>query len=95
MPSELSEKIVDSLLDKLSSDDSFREQFQKDPRQALASLGHAPAGDASVRSGAWACMQVKQLAGKEAIRASRDEIRKQMLTAQAAAIPISLEASRK
>lgn len=93
--SELSEKNVDALLDRLSSDDEFRAQFQKSPRQALASLGHEPAVDRSVEAGSWDCMEVSALASKEAIKASRDEIRKQMLTTQASAIPIALEASRK
>lgn len=95
MPFKLSEDTVDTLLDKLSSDDDFRAQFQKNPRQALAAAGHAPARDATVTDGAWACMDVKQLASKEAIRASRDALRTQLLAEKAAHTPIALEVAPK
>ena len=94
MPFKLSEDTVDTLLDKLSSDDGFRDQFQKDPRQALAAIGHAPAKDAAVDDGAWACMDVKQLASKEAIQASRDALRTQLLAEKGAQHPISLEVAK-
>ena len=94
MPFKLSEDTVDSLLDKLSSDDTFREQFQKDPRSALAAVGHEPSADASVAEGAWMCMGVSQLASKEAIKASRDALRKQMLSAKAGYNPVSLEVKK-
>lgn len=95
MPFKLSEDTVDALLDKLSSDDDFRARFQKDPRQALASVGHAAARDAGVEDGAWACMSVNQLASKEAIKASRDALRTQLLAEKAAQPPISLEVAAK
>jgi putative modified peptide len=94
MSNQLSEETVDALLDKLSSDDDFRDSFQKNPRRALASLGHGPSADAKVQSGAWSCMTVSRLASKDSIKASRDTLRKQLLSAQAAAHPISLETSR-
>ena len=94
MPFNLSEKTVDALLDKLGNDDGFRTQFQANPRQALASLGHAPAADKSVGDGAWACMSVKQLASKEAIQASRAALRQQLLTTQAAQHPVNLEVAK-
>lgn len=94
MPFKLSEETVDALLDKLSSDDDFRDTFQKNPRKALGALGHKPAQDTKVESGAWSCMSVSKLASKDAIKASRDTLRKQLLSAQAAAHPISLETSR-
>ena len=94
MPFKLSEDTVDSLLDKLSSDDTFREQFQKDPRSALAAVGHEPSADASVAEGAWMCMGVSQLASKEAIKASRDNLRTQLLSTKAAYMPIHMEASK-
>lgn len=93
MSFKLSEETVDALLDKLSSDDDFREKFQKNPRKALAAVGHDSAGDDRVTEGAWMCMSVKQLASKEAIKASRDNLRKQLLSAQAAQMPIHMEAS--
>lgn len=94
MPFKLSEDTVDTLLDKLSSDDGFREQFQKDPRSALAAAGHKPSADASVVEGAWMCMGVSQLASKEAIKASRDALRTQLLASKAGYSPISLEVKK-
>ena len=57
MAFQLSEELVDKLLDKLSSDNEFRAVFQKSPRIALAYLGHDAAAYASdTYKGAWACM---------------------------------------
>jgi putative modified peptide len=95
MPFSLSEDTVDSLLDKLSSDDDFRGLFQKDPRAALAAVGHKPALDTSVKEGAWMCMSVSQLASKEAIKASRDSLRKQFVGAKVGYQPINLEVSKR
>jgi len=95
MPFQLSEETVDSLLDKLSSDDKFRDLFQKDPREALAAVGHKPAADRSVAEGAWMCMSVDQLASKEAIKASRDVLRKQLVSSKVGHQPISLEVSKR
>jgi putative modified peptide len=94
MPFKLSEDTVDTLLDKLSSDDDFRATFSKDPRAALASVGHKPSADTSVAEGAWMCMGVSQLASKEAIKASRDALRQQLLSAKAGYNPISLEVKK-
>lgn len=87
----LSDETAAALLDKLASDDDFRALFQKDPRQALAAVGHGPAADPSVKEGLWSCLQVSGLASKDAIRASRDTLRRQLVTAQAGAHPITLE----
>jgi putative modified peptide len=92
---KLSDETADRLLDKLSTDDAFREQFQNDPRAALAAVGHAEAADAGVKEGAWSCMAVQQLASKEAIKASRDVMRKQLTQAKAGAHPITLETQRR
>lgn len=91
MSNTLSDETAAKLLDKLASDDDFRDLFQKDPRQALAQVGHAPAADSSVKEGIWTCMSVSHLADKKAIAASRDTLRKQLATAQAGAQPITLE----
>ena len=61
---------ANTLLDKLSSDDTFREQFQKDPAAALKSIGADQA--------AAECMSVKQLASKEAITNARDALHAQL-----------------
>lgn len=87
----LSEKTADALLDKLSSDDAFRSAFQADPRQALASLGHADAADPNIVEGAWTCMAVRQLASKEAIRNARQALHRQLTAARSAHSPIALE----
>lgn len=94
MPFKLSEDTVDSLLDKLATDDDFRATFSKDPRAALAAVGHKPSADASVAEGAWMCMGVNQLASKEAIKASRNALRQQLLAAKAGYNPISLEVKK-
>lgn len=91
----ISDETADKLLDRLGSDDDFRALFQKDPRQALAAVGHAPAADSSVEEGAWSCMSVSSLASKEQIRASRDTMRKHLVSARASAVPISLDVSRR
>lgn len=92
MPFNLSDLTVDTLLDKLSSDDDFRAEFQANPRTALASLGHQAAEKATNSDlGLWNCLQVTQLASKEAIMASRDTLRKQLLSSKAALNPVTLE----
>jgi putative modified peptide len=79
MPNNIPPKIVDALLDKLSTDDAFRDRFQADPRAALASLGDEEARNAPPDApGAWACCKVTKLASKEAITASRAELTKQL-----------------
>jgi putative modified peptide len=92
---QLSEEVADRLLDRLATDDDFRATFQTDPRAALAAVGHAPAADSRVASGAWSCLSVSSLASKEAIAASRDTIRRQLMQAQASAHPITLETQRR
>ncbi|MGH8105438.1 MAG: NHLP-related RiPP peptide [Arenimonas sp.] len=96
MPFQLSEDLVDKLLDKLSSDNEFRAVFQKSPRIALAYLGHdaaAYAGDND--KGAWACLHCVELASPEAIQNSRAALRKQLLTSSAAQSPVTLDMSKK
>lgn len=66
MPPDIARK----LLDKLSSDDDFRDRFVKDPAAAIGQLGYDLPSDQA------ACLQVKSLADKDAIRASRDELQK-------------------
>lgn len=93
MAFQLSEQLVDKLLDKLSSDNEFRAVFQKNPRVALAYLGHEASTTANItEKGAWTCMQCKQLASPEAIKASRDELRKQLLSSKVQYDPIKLQA---
>jgi putative modified peptide len=96
MSYDLSEELVDKLLDKLSSDNEFRAVFQKSPRIALAYLGHDAAAYASdTDKGAWACMHCTKLASAEDIKKSRDALRKQFLSVKGKFNPISLEATAK
>jgi putative modified peptide len=89
----LSDELADKLLDKLSTDDTFRAHFQSNPRAALASIGFAAAANAGAdEHGLWSCCAVPQLASKEAIAASRDELRKQFQAASPTFNPISLKA---
>ncbi len=95
MPFQLSEELVDKLLDKLSSDNEFRAVFQKSPRIALAYLGHEPAASASESDkGAWTCMACTKLASPEAIKASRTELRNQLISSKARYEPITLQAAK-
>lgn len=95
MPFKLSEETADKLLDKLGSDDAFRVQFQADPRQAMAAVGHEAAAKAKDGDeGLWSCCQVSQLASKEAIQASRAELKQQLVSANAAFKPVSLEVGK-
>ena len=79
MSFNLPEPIVDSLLDKLGTDDAFRARFAADPRDALASLGFAAAADTSNEHGVWNCLHVTELAGKDAIRGGRAQLRGQLM----------------
>jgi putative modified peptide len=83
--------IAETLLQKLATDDAFRDEFCADSRQALASLGFAPAQDPAIREGIWNCLRVKELASKEAIRASHAYMFNRMVTQNAAQMPISLD----
>jgi putative modified peptide len=91
MPFKLPEVIVDALLHKLGTDDGFREQFAASPRQALASLGFAPAADSSIQQGIWMCLSVSELASKEAILASHGALRRQLTAQNATQTPVGLQ----
>lgn len=96
MPNEISPELVSKLLDKLSSDDEFRAVFQKNPRIALAYLGHEGATNSGPKdSGVWGCAQCDQLASKETIRATRDELQKQLISSLAVKGVVGLDVSSK
>ncbi|MFC3552402.1 NHLP-related RiPP peptide [Lysobacter cavernae] len=72
--------VADKLLDLLSSDDDFRDLFQRDPTAALAQAGHVPALDLMASGGdyssnAFACMTTVEIASKEQIGGARDTLR--------------------
>jgi putative modified peptide len=95
MSFQLSESLAVQLLDRLGNDDAFRTVFAADPRQALAQLGFAPAADLTVSEGIWKCLQVSELASKEAVLASRDALIRQVTAERSALNPISLEVQPK
>lgn len=70
--SKITADVADRLLDKLSSDDKFRTQFQSDPRGALDSIGasHVECNG---------CMKPKSLASKEQFQKSRNVFRDSLL----------------
>ena len=93
MAFKASAETIDALLDKLGSDDKFRELFQTNPRAALASVGHGEAREGGAKEGLWMCVATRELASKEQIKASREVLRNQLLSEQASYHPITLEAS--
>ncbi len=86
MAHKLPPHVVDTLLDKLSSDDDFRDLFQRDPGEALETLGYAPNTDAVMGftedvkpASAGPCLSVDKLASKEAIAAARARLRIELM----------------
>ncbi|CAN5292080.1 hypothetical protein BH11PSE14_BH11PSE14_23020 [soil metagenome] len=73
--------VVDKLLDRLSSDDAFRDLFAKDPREALNQVGHVtPKAQVGVAGqDAVMCCSVSTLASKEQLKASRKELTARIL----------------
>ena len=75
-PPGLPPRIAKLLLDKLETDDAFREAFAKSPGQALRSIGHA---DAAL------CMALKAgqtLASPAQIKAQRGKLEEVMVGIQ-------------
>ena len=75
----LDRKVVDRLLDLLSTDDDFRRLFQKDAKAALLLAGHQPAAstDGAPAAEVWMCLQLKQgqgLASKASIARDRPKL---------------------
>jgi putative modified peptide len=83
MAKNFSRDVADKLLDKLSHDDDFREQFQLDPHAALAQIGHAvdDADRGVAGTDPVVCLGSVQLASKEAIRAARSDLHDQLTKA--------------
>jgi putative modified peptide len=84
----LAPEIADRLLDLLSTDDLFREKFQRDHLAALRSIGYeSPTRGQMTACGAMPVAEaepfdgckVSQLAPKETIAAARSEILKMLL----------------
>jgi putative modified peptide len=84
-PAPLHPHVARKLLDLLSSDDDFRDLFQRDAHAALVQAGYqAPAGIDSTTAASLSggnCMQLEPhvtLASKEQIQASRTKLEKSM-----------------
>ena len=93
---EISAEIVDKLLDKLSSDNEFRDVFLKSPRIALAYLGHEGATNASPGDvGLWVCARCSELASPEVIKTTRSKMRLDLLTSLAKQQPVTLNIAKK
>lgn len=76
MAKNFSREFADKLLDKLSTDDNFRDHFKRDMRSALRTLGHeATKGEEGERGvDPIACLSRSssgELASKEDIKAAR------------------------
>ena len=91
MSFHLPDPIIDALLDKLGNDDAFRATFATDARAALASLGFEPAADGSISRGIWMCMEVRELASKEVIRAAAGDVRTMLKAKEAVFFPFVLD----
>jgi putative modified peptide len=81
MAKNFSREVADKLLDKLSSDDKFREQFERNPRAALHQIGHDTPKELEGIAGSDPVMCLTSsngLASKEQIRAARTELQEQL-----------------
>jgi putative modified peptide len=68
----LERKVVNRLLDRLSTDDAFRALFETDTQAALEAVGYVHP-DASVAHPGL-CLHTDKLASKEAIAAQREKL---------------------
>lgn len=85
MTNKFSPEVADRLLDKLSTDDNFRDLFEKNPSAALRQVGHEPAAEhAGVRGSDPAmCANLSGgLASKESIRAGREAMKAALISTQ-------------
>lgn len=81
MAQPLPAQVVDQLLDLLSTDDSFRELFERNPEAAFERLGYPPT------TGQLECCKPRRLASKETIESTRDEMRNALILATLDQIP--------
>lgn len=101
-PAPLDPKIVDKLLDLLSTDDEFRQLFQQDAAAALAKIGYKPpqaSGDlrvgltAAASSGACLQMGANSLASKDQIIEQRAKIEASLNAIHGFTCPAELQSS--
>ncbi|MDG2517802.1 NHLP-related RiPP peptide [Lysobacter soli] len=89
--------LADRLLDLLSTDDLFRERFQRDHLAALRTIGYesptpgqmTACGEASpvAQTESFRDCKVKQLASKDLIREAREEIKAMLLSGLGQTVP--------
>ncbi|OHE84806.1 MAG: hypothetical protein A2579_10300 [Lysobacterales bacterium RIFOXYD1_FULL_69_11] len=96
MTAPLEARIADRLLDLLSTDDSFRDRFQRDHLSALAEIGYVPQEPGAMTACGLAVAaqpepfaecKVRQLASKEVIAEAREGIRNMLLRGLAHTTP--------
>ncbi|MBW3549912.1 MAG: NHLP-related RiPP peptide [Proteobacteria bacterium] len=104
----LDPEVADKLLDLLSTDNSFRRLFKKDPQAALAKVGYKPSNEELAAAGRGGppfkppappksvppteCLKVDRIAPKEQIVRSRGVLR-ELLTSGLTMQPIQLNVS--
>lgn len=66
-------KVVDQLLERLASDDSFRALFERNPEAAFERLGYPPTQEQL------SCCKAGKLADKATIQSTREEMREKMI----------------
>lgn len=88
MSRPLSDKTANALLEKLASDDDFRDRFQANPKAATLSLGtDDPAADDLPEA------PIARLAPKESFLASGATMRESLVSSKAPFEPVSFELS--
>lgn len=81
MANNFSREVADTLLDKLSSDDHFRDLFARNPRAALHQIGYDTPKELEGIAGSDPIICLKSsgtLASKEQIRAARSSLQEQL-----------------
>lgn len=96
MTAPLEARIADRLLDLLSTDDGFRDRFQRDHLSALAEIGYVPQEPGAMTACGlaiaaqpepFAGCKVHKLASKQQIAHARVEIRAMLLSGLAQETP--------
>ena len=87
--SPLSLKTANTLLFLLSTDDLFRDEFQKYPRAALASIGYVTASDSNLP-----CLSVDVLASKQEFKDSAELLKRNLTPSAGLSIVFSYESGR-
>lgn len=83
MAKNFSRDVAAKLLDKLSTDDAFRERFRSDPRAALAEVGHVTPEEDVGKEGVdpVMCCDNLMLASKEEIGKAKGKLEAQLSSA--------------